>query len=264
MPVTFVENDGGQLTIDQTKMILDGDEVQTTGWWNAIQPVDLDGDGDQDYVIGNLGTNYKYKATQEEPFSVHYEDFDSNGKKDIVLSYYNFGEKYPLRGRSCSAEQIPILNEEFPSYDIFAGSSLTDVYNINSLDNALNYDAFMFESICLYNNSESKFSIEVLPNQAQISCINSVLPLGQNSDGIECLLTAGNMYQSEVETPRNDASIGALLKKADDGWMFEPSMTSNVYLSHDVRHLIKLQVGDKNCVLVVSNDDSLRLFEISN
>ena len=54
----------------------------TEGWWNKIVADDLDGDGDQDLILGNLGENYKFKATQERPFQVFAKDFDNNGLKD--------------------------------------------------------------------------------------------------------------------------------------------------------------------------------------
>ena len=68
----------------------------STGWWFSIQEGDFDTDGDMDYVVGNLGLNYKYRANQQESFDIYYNDFDNSGTSDIVLSYFNGGKKYPL------------------------------------------------------------------------------------------------------------------------------------------------------------------------
>ncbi len=132
MPITCFENQDGHF-----KKIEHPSFKNTTGWWYSIEAADIDNDGDDDYLVGNLGLNYKYKASINEPFEVFYEDFDKNGKKDIVLSYYNFGDRYPLRGRSCSSEQIPDLKKEFPTYDIFASSSLEKVYGEDELEKSL-------------------------------------------------------------------------------------------------------------------------------
>ncbi|MEL6923341.1 MAG: FG-GAP-like repeat-containing protein, partial [Bacteroidota bacterium] len=90
MPITFLRNQQGTFV---KSTVTDPDK---SGWWYSIHAADFDGDGDEDLVAGNLGLNYKYKASAKEPFEVHYADFDENGQQDIVLSYYNFGEQFPL------------------------------------------------------------------------------------------------------------------------------------------------------------------------
>ena len=95
------------------------------GWWFTIKEADIDNDGDMDLLVGNLGENYKYKAKPESPFEVYYNDFDQNGKNDIVLTYYNYGIQYPLRGFSCFAQQVPKIKEKFMKYDVFASLDTT-------------------------------------------------------------------------------------------------------------------------------------------
>ncbi len=95
------------------KMGLTGD---TTGWWWSINQGDFDNDGDMDYVLGNNGLNYKYKATENETFDIFVSDFDKNNEKDIVISYYNEGKQYPLRRRECSSQQIPGIKQKFQNY----------------------------------------------------------------------------------------------------------------------------------------------------
>ena len=75
--------------------------------------------------VGNLGNNYKYQANEDETFDIFYNDFDGNNSGDIVLSYYNDGEQYPLRGRQCSSEQIPAIKLKFDDYDAFSIASKT-------------------------------------------------------------------------------------------------------------------------------------------
>ena len=83
------------------------------GWWSSIEKSDLDNDGDMDFVVGNLGLNYKYKASKEEPFHIYNYDFDKSRSLDIVLGYFNEGVCYPLRGRECSSDQMPFIKEKF-------------------------------------------------------------------------------------------------------------------------------------------------------
>ena len=87
MPLTFLENKNGVLE-DVTESLGLG---RTRGWYFSILAEDFDRDGDMDLVAGNLGLNYKYKASEEEPFEIHSQDFDENGHHDIVLSYHEHG-----------------------------------------------------------------------------------------------------------------------------------------------------------------------------
>jgi hypothetical protein len=58
------------------------------GLWNKIYAADFDNDGDTDLVLGNQGLNNQFKATEKEPMSIYYKDFDGNGSIDPVLFYY--------------------------------------------------------------------------------------------------------------------------------------------------------------------------------
>jgi len=262
MPISFLKNTGSAFVKDNMQFVKGNENVNTEGWWNSIKSTDLDQDGDQDYIIGNLGKNYKYKASQEEPFSVFYTDMDENGKKDIILSYYNFGEVYPLRGRSCSAQQIPELKEEFPNYDIFASTDLYGVYDSTELISGLHYDAFMFESIMLYNEGTDGYRVVPLPNKAQVSNINSIVKMNIDGRKGEEIVMAGNMYQSEVETPRNDAGVGIVLKQINQNWKAIASKDTGLYLPYDVRAMSTIKIGDEQHLLVVSNDEKLNLFKL--
>jgi enediyne biosynthesis protein E4 len=183
----------------------------TAGWWWSIKQGDFDNDGDMDYIVGNNGLNYKYKATPNETFDIFSNDFDNDKHKDIVLSYYNDGKQYPVRGRGCSSQQIPAIKNKFKDYESFSEATLVDIYTEESLSKSLHYQVKSFASIYLENKKE-KFIIHQLPIEAQISCINQILVDDYDNDGHLDLLIAGNMFNSEVETPRNDAGHGLFLK----------------------------------------------------
>ncbi len=234
--------------------------VDSRGWWFSIAAADLDGDGDEDWVTGNLGLNYKYQASPEAPFGVHYEDFDQNGSKDIVLSYYNFGERVPLRGRSCSSEQVPMLKQEFPTYTQFASANLEEVYGLNKLNQALQYEVGSFASVWWENQGDGTFVRHELPKPAQLSPLNDLVLRDFNGDGQVDILGAGNLYVSEIETPRADAGVGCLLLGDGNGdFRSVSARDSGWFVPYDVRQIVPL---DKQKILVAPNNDQLRIFTL--
>ncbi|MEJ7912886.1 MAG: VCBS repeat-containing protein, partial [Chitinophagaceae bacterium] len=70
------------------------------GWWNSILPCDVDGDGLIDLVAGNLGQNSRLKASPKEPVRMYYNDFDDNGKKEQILTYYVAGKEIPFANKA--------------------------------------------------------------------------------------------------------------------------------------------------------------------
>ncbi|WP_422350931.1 VCBS repeat-containing protein [Flagellimonas sp.] len=229
----------------------------TEGWWFSLVQEDFDNDGDMDYVAGNLGLNYKYQATAEEPFEVFADDFDHNDRKDIVLSYYNFGKIFPVRGRSCSSQQIPSITQKFEDYNSFASADLVEVYGKEELESAeIHYKAKTFASSYIENLGNGRFSISQLPNEAQFSSVNGILAKDFDQDGFKDLLLAGNLYVSEIETPRNDASYGTYLK-GDGKGHFHPvsNMENGLFLGGDVKDLAYIDVGGNKFVIAVKNND---------
>ncbi|MEO9660568.1 MAG: VCBS repeat-containing protein, partial [Maribacter dokdonensis] len=178
MPITIFENNNGNLAKVENENF-----TSSYGWWFSIEQGDFDNDGDLDYIAGNLGLNYKYKTSSDKPFDVYYNDFDANGNADIVLGYYNKEKHYPLRGFSCSSEQIPALKKKIVKYDAFASMELKDVYGEEKLKNSLHYSADTFASVYIENLGNGQFKITDLPNVAQLSNLNDMLVRDFNGDG---------------------------------------------------------------------------------
>ena len=231
------------------------------GWWFSLETADIDGDGDQDIVAGNLGLNYKYKATADEPFEVYYYDFDENGKKDVVLTYYNFGIQYPLRGRECSSEQVPVIKDKFVNYDLFASADVATVYGESNLDNALHFEATNFASLYIENLGNGQFEINELPIETQLSSINDIVIQDFNQDGKLDILTAGNLFEAEVETARADAGFGLLMIGNGNGQFTAMSKDeSGIYLPYNVKSLTEFKTNGKNYILAGCNNEQLHVY----
>lgn len=259
MPITIFTNQNSSFE----KSII----PNSTGWWNSISGGDIDNDGDMDYILGNLGTNSKNKATIEHPFHVYGDDFDDNGNFDVVLGYYYNGTQYPVRGLQCSSEQIPSLKQQIPSYNVFGNSTLTEIYGDSELNSSLHFEATYFRSAHLKNLGNGAFGLVDLPNEAQFAPVNGTLIDDVDLDGCLDVLLVGNQYPVEVETGRYDALKGLYLKGNCQG-AFEvvPLAQSGFQVDTDAKALAKIAVGKKgeSAILVSSNQGELKVFEFGN
>ena len=230
------------------------------GMWWSITASDLDGDGDDDYVLGNLGKNNKFKATEEHPFKVYANDFDNNGTNDVVLAKFYKDDYVPVRGRECTSQQMPYVAEKFEDYHSFASSKLFEILPEDKVDDAVIYEIKSFESIVLINEGH-QFVRKPLPNAVQISPIKSSLVIDVNKDGILDIMVAGNHYGVEVETTRYDAGYGAVLLGTSNGnYLVQSPKQSGFYVPFDSRHISQITINGQKTILVTNNNEKLKLF----
>ncbi|WP_335682118.1 VCBS repeat-containing protein [Polaribacter sp. SA4-12] len=260
MPIKVFKNNKNGFSDVSNELGLD---KNTTGWWWSINEGDFDNDGDTDYILGNNGLNYKYQANENETFDIYVNDFDKNKKEDIVLSYYNEGKQYPVRGRSCSSQQIPGIKKKFKDYESFSEATLVDVFTDKALESSLHYQVKSFASIYL-ENKNGKLIVHKLPQEVQVSSINEILVTDFDKDGNLDALIAGNLHMSEVETPRNDASYGTFLQGNGDGTFNALSRKeSGFFASGDVKGMKLIQKGEKKYIIVVRNNDEVIYININ-
>jgi hypothetical protein len=264
MPITILMNKNGSFNnITESNGL-----AESAGWYYSVISEDFDGDGDQDLIAGNLGLNYKYKASVDHPFEVYSDDLDGNGVNDIVLSYHEHGEIYPVRGKSCSSQQVPSLGEKVETFNEFANSNIFDLYG-SSLENAVHYKAYNFASVYVENLGDNQFSLRPLLNDAQFSSVNSIISKDFNGDGILDILISGNLYPAEIETPRNDAGMGLYLV-GDGKGNFNPVhiSESGFVAPNDAKDMKLINIGSngRQAILVGNNQDYLQAigFEIRN
>ena len=260
MSVRFFKNNSGKSFTEVTDKVYTADQ---RGWWNDIEKGDFDNDGDMDLILGNLGLNYKYQASEEKPFRVYLNDFDENATYDIVLSYKSDDTEYPVRGRQCSSQQMPAIKDKFKNYNTFASASLEEIYSDKMLEESLKYEITSFQSFYL-ENKDGIFSAKPLPYQAQFSNINSIVVKDVDSDGNLDAILGGNLYNAEVETPRNDASFGLWLKgDGKGGFDTQLPRESGLVMRGDVRNMKTIQVGEQTHLLVAKNDVALQQIRIN-
>ena len=251
MAPTLLKNVEGKLEIS----LLDED---LSGIYFSVHADDLDQDGDMDIVLGNIGKNNKWKASQEKPFRLYADDFDKNGKYDIVLANYSDDKVVPVRGRQCSSEQMPSISDEFKTFDEFARASIDDIYN---LENAQKLEAKNFYSGLLRNN-EGSFTFEKFDGAAQMAPINGVIVMDINNDGKKDIISIGNLFSTEVETTRFDASMGNVMVNKGGQYKSIKPYKSGLYANNDAKDII-LSSNKKN-LIIANNNEEVDIFSLDD
>ena len=234
----------------------------TTGLWFGLAEKDIDSDGDMDYFVGNIGLNTKFKANDKKEFHVYCEDFDDNGTYDVVLSSNYNGELVPSRGRECSSQQMPFIEERFKDYRSFANATMEDIYGAK-MNEALHFQADIMYSLFLENNGDGSFEIRKLPWQFQLAPMTSFAFTDIDKDGTEEILAVGNLYNVEVETVRYDAARGCVFSYKDGEFVVMNPQETGFLSSGDARDIEVLKNGDKKTILVANNNGPIDVYTLN-
>lgn len=256
MPVTVFENSNGKLQDASKKFGLE----ETNGWWRRLVADDVDKDGDIDFIVGNIGLNLPFKPNQQEPLSITYGEFYSKGAITPVLSYYNGGKNYPWYTKDEMAEQMPFIQGKFQLYKKYANATLADILTPAQLQNATTIKATMLESVYLQNNGNKGFSIQPLPDFAQISALNGILVEDIDADDIKDIITGGNFYPLRVQLGPLDASVGLVLKRDAKGNMKPlPYAQTGLLMDGDVRNIIAVKTTKGRLLIAAKNNGRVQV-----
>ncbi|NNC83047.1 MAG: VCBS repeat-containing protein, partial [Flavobacteriales bacterium] len=185
------------------------------GFWRSVHCEDLDGDGQMEILLGNLGTNSKYRVSSDHPLRMYLGDLDSNGKSDIMLAYKQGKHYHPDRTFTYLKDQFPMLNQKFTFYEDVAGKSLEQIFG-PSLAQASIYEINEMKSMILRWDGQ-RFTSSALPDLAQISSVNDIVIYDVDADGDKDIILAGNELYTPIQTGSYDAGIGTVLIQNGDG-----------------------------------------------
>jgi enediyne biosynthesis protein E4 len=261
MPIKVYLNKGGKLQDASTEFI----NFKSSGWWNKIVAEDLDGDGDEDLIIGNAGTNMQFKASDREPISVYYKDFDGNGSIDPIFCYYIDGVSYPSASRDDLVEQLPGLKKKFNEYAVYAKATIREVFSEDQLKEAQKLEAQMLSTVYLENDGNSGFKIKTLPPEVQYAPVYSMQTFDVNNDGKKDVIIAGNNAWTRVRFGRHRSSHGILLLGGNNGvFTYVPQYKSGLVIRGDVRSMELVSSGGKKKLFIGLNDAPLNVYNLNN
>jgi len=239
-----------------TKKILS----EKKGWWNFILPVDLNNDGNMDLIAGNLGLNSRLKASEKEPVRLYYSDFDDNGTKEQILTYYLNNKEIPFANKDELQKQMPGLKKKFLYAEDFAKASLADIFSEGKLEKADTLSANFFSNAVLMNKGNLNFETKELPWEAQLSSYRDAVVINANDDGLPDILLFGNYYENNIQMGRYDADFGTLLVNKGNG-KFSVENINGLQIKDQVRHISKINIKNKTAYILARNNDSTMVIQ---
>jgi len=256
MAITIFKNDNGKLQNPATIS-------NSNGWWNRIETADLDGDGDQDFILGNWGLNTKFKAGPQRPLTMYVNDFDNNGKSEFIINWYPPLDSiaYPFSTKPELTAQLPGLKKQILRYKDYGNKTYDSLFSSEIRSRSLRYEVNYLQTSILWNNNGS-FELQALPLAAQVSPVFGIVADDIDEDGKMDIWLGGNFYALKPQVGRHNASKGVYLKgNGGRSFTYISPNESGIKVEGEVRDAGVIRINGSNHLIVGRNNANVLLFE---
>lgn len=238
---------------------------ELNGWWQTVTAADLDGDGDEDLVLGNIGENFYLQPSKEKPVKMWMNDFDQNGTIDKIITRTVDGKDVPVFLKKEITEQLPSLKKKNLKHHDFAQKSIQDLFPKDVISKCV-VRQFNYAASCIaINEGNGKFTIQKMPAMVQLSSVNAVAGIDVNKDGRTDIVLGGNKTALLPQFSRLDASYGqVLLNKGGNNFQVMLPGASGLQLRGEVRDIVKMSASSGDYVLFLMNNAAPVLYKLNN
>jgi enediyne biosynthesis protein E4 len=235
------------------------------GWWRSLCVADINGDGKEDLIFGNIGENFYLNPDKQNPVKIWVNDFNQNGNTDKILTRTIDGKDMPVFLKHDMQDEVPSIKKQNLQHADYAKKSMQDLFSSDLLNKSL-IKQFNYTSSCVaINNGNGKFTVEKMPAMAQISSVDAITATDINNDGKVDLVIGGNEDNFPPQFGRLDASFGAVLLNDGKGNFTCMDCTkSGLAVRGEIKDIKEIDGANKRYLLFLRNNDFPVLFQIHN
>ena len=251
MPVTLFINNNGVLS---NKEIVNN----SAGLWNCITESDIDRDGTTDFLLGNWGFNSRLRAAPDKPMELFVNDFDKNGTSECILTYYwPDGKSHLFNSKVDITSQLPALKKKFLLYKDYAGKSINEVFDEETVNKSTKLQIQTLASSILRRKGDS-WALEPLPDMAQTAPVCAIIAEDLNKDGNTDIFIGGNLYDVKPDLGRLDANTASIfLGNGKGSFQYLAKTKSGFNFQGQVKDATSIVVNGKKIILFARNNEPL-------
>jgi hypothetical protein len=259
MSPRIFKNNKGQLTA------LPSNLNELNGWWQTVTYADVNNDGKQDLIMGNIGENFYLQPSKNNPVKLFVNDFDKNGIKDKVVTYTVDGKDKPVVVKRELEEMVPSIKKNNLKHIEYAKKSIQEIFTPEDIKSSIIKIFDFATSIVAINKGGGQFEIVPLPAMTQLSSVNAIQATDLNRDGKVDFILGGNHFDYQPQYDRLDGSFVDVLVQTKNG-QFEAMdpLKAGILLKGQMRDIKKINRQGKEYFLFLQNNDYPVLYQLNS
>ena len=254
MPIKIFLNENGRL-VDKSNAY---QMKNTSGLWSALHITDVDNDGDQDLVVGNMGLNNFFEPNMR----MYVGDFDQNGFSEQLICKKVGDQYYPIVDKDELISQIPSLKKKLLYYKDYAKASVSTIFSEELLAKMTCRDIQLLESTIFFNE-ENSFKAKPLPSEIQYAPVYAITSEDINDDATPDLFFGGNQYLVKPQFGRYDASKGWVIfgpSTLNENKEEDQKNVAPLYIDGQIRDLKWVEQDGKKILVAVKNNEKVNFY----